>query len=176
MQEENTCLICLEENMDMMLTCCNQKIHGSCVRQWWARNNIPMDEATCPHCRQLAKLERISIDNPVIENNPIIESSPVIENNVPIIPPQSIYSSRVYPIENNLENVIVPNINFNLTDQEIRLINSNVSNRIPINPFSHYNDLEIEEETVFVSTNKLKVICSVICMIIIIVTCVFLLV
>ena len=40
MNNDNACLICFEEDVDTILACCNKKIHGSCVKQWWEMNNI----------------------------------------------------------------------------------------------------------------------------------------
>ena len=115
--EDNSCLICLEENCDTVLRCCGKNIHGSCIKQWWDTNNIKIEDATCPHCRQRVILEK---------TNPIIERLP---NNTPI---SNNSSSRVHPIE-----LIRYNSNYNLSNSEIDIINSNVNNQVPNNPFLH---------------------------------------
>ena len=35
--EENSCLVCFEENNDTILKCCNKGVHGSCIKQWWVQ-------------------------------------------------------------------------------------------------------------------------------------------
>lgn len=107
---EDSCLICLDENnLDTLLLCCNKYVHGSCIKQWWNLNNIPIEEATCPHCQQLVKIKKI---NTVTQN-------------------QDNFSTE----ELNLN--IRPNIIFNLTNEEINLINNNPKNKIPKNMFYH---------------------------------------
>jgi hypothetical protein len=111
MNNDNACLICFEEDIDTILSCCNKKIHSRCVKQWWNMNNISLEDSICPHCQQHAKLETI--------------------DNIKQLPPNT-RTNIIHP-----ERVIVSNINFNLTNEEIHFINSNRNNTIPNNMFSY---------------------------------------
>lgn len=132
MNNDNACLICFEEDTDTLLTCCNKKIHGSCIKQWWNMNNINLENAICPHCQQPAILEN-SDENyeQVVNIIPIPSDNPKIKY-LPYPPNVISDTNRIHP-----EIVIMPNINFNLTNDEIQLVNSNRNNTIPINMFSH---------------------------------------
>lgn len=114
MEEENICLICLDSNnLDTLLLCCNKFVHGSCIKQWWNLNNIPIENATCPHCQQsvvISKIENFCINLDIKE-------------------------SQNYP-----NGKIIPNINFEITDDEINIINSNSKNKVPKNLFLHQDN------------------------------------
>ena len=132
MNNDNACLICFEEDTDTLLTCCNKKIHGSCIKQWWNMNNINLEDAICPHCQQPAKLEKCDENYEQVVN---IEPMSPDNSKIKYLPyPPNIISdtNRIHP-----EIVIMPNINFNLTNDEIQLVNSNRNNTIPNNMFSH---------------------------------------
>ena len=62
MNEDNICLICLDEllNTNCVLECCGKKVHSSCIKQWWDLKNMSLDDAYCPHCQQKAKLKKIT--------------------------------------------------------------------------------------------------------------------
>lgn len=123
---EDSCLICLDENnLDTLLLCCNKNVHGSCIKQWWNLNNIPIEEATCPHCQQLVKIKKI---NNLKKTNINTENS------------------------NNIEELhldIRPNIIYNLTNDEIKLINNNPKNKIPKNMFRHNDGENYRSESNF---------------------------
>ena len=167
MNNDNACLICFEEDVDTILACCHKKIHGSCVKQWWEMNNISLEDSICPHCRQSAKLEKI---NELSENNtfpvlnrPNFKYSPYPEN-VSV----NIRSNQILP---QTPRVIVPNINYNLTDEEIQLINSNSNNVIPDNMFSHEdNPDDISSKNSCLNLLFFLLICGLIIIIIILVT------
>ena len=167
MNNDNACLICFEEDVDTILACCNKKIHGSCVKQWWEMNNISLEESICPHCRQPAKLEKIdelSEKNKVpVLNRPNFNYLPYPEN-VAV----NIRSNQIAP---QTPRVIVPNINYNLTDEEIQLINSNSNNVIPDNMFSHEDNPDnITTSTPCLNITIFLILCLIIVFIIIIVT------
>ena len=132
MNNDDSCLICFEDDVDTILTCCNKKIHGSCVKQWWNMNNITLEQPICPHCQQSAKLEKYEvIQNDIETDSKISDNSN--KSDVKYLIGKS-NRNKIYP-ENY--RIIVPNVEFNLTDEEIQLINSNRNNIIPTNAFSH---------------------------------------
>ena len=159
MNEETTCFICFEDNIDTVLTCCDKKIHGSCVKQWWRSNNISIDDAICPHCRQRCILDKYRGPEVLNQNNipeiPLPNSpiSPVVPS-VPAVSLTSTFTMYTNPVSNNYviqselnnhrrnrifteQEPIVHNNIYSLTDNEIQLINSNRNNAIPNNAFSH---------------------------------------
>lgn len=149
--EENNCLICFEENNDTILKCCNKGVHGCCIKQWWNSNNINIEDATCPHCRQRVILEKI---NPLVTNDNINENS----NVSPYINYNFFSSnSQVHPMS-----VIRYDSNYNLSDTDIELINSNLNNQVPDNPFLH----DISEEQV--NCNLKNIACFLLCLILIV--------
>jgi len=185
MNDETTCFICFEDNVDTVLTCCNKKIHGSCVKQWWRTNNISLNDAICPHCRQRCILDKYQCPQVLNLNN-------IPELPLPMLPTDSVHPTipNIYltstlmmytnPVSNNYsrrnrifpdQGLIVYNNIYNLTDNEIHLINSNRNNTIPNNAFSHQmiNDNTTHD---FISCSKL--VLSLIIMVGIIITVVVL--
>ena len=127
MNEDECCLICLDETLHVncILDCCNKKVHSSCIKQWWNIQNMELNEAQCPHCRQPAKLKKITN----------VKKSRVMpinyqNQNIFTFPNQSIN-----PAFGIGENSIRPNLEYDLTDDDILEINSNNNNFIPRNNF-----------------------------------------
>ena len=121
---EDSCLICLDENnLDTILLCCNKNVHGSCIKQWWNLNNIPIEEATCPHCQQLVKIKKI--------------------NNLKKINMDTQKSINIEELQLDIR----PNIIFNLTNEEIKLINNNPKNKIPKNMFKNNDGKNYSSES-----------------------------
>ena len=129
MNEDNTCLICLDgsKECDFILECCNKYIHGSCIKQWWELKDMTLYDAECPHCRQKAVLSKITKKK--IKKNQI---KPIINH-------------ADYESIKRLN--IVSNIRYNLTDEDIEIINNNSNNIIPINNFSHFGDEELSDDS-----------------------------
>jgi len=132
MNEDECCLICLDETLHVncILECCGKKVHSSCIKQWWNIQNMELNDALCPHCRQSAKLKKIIN----------IKKSRVMPINYPnqnvfIFPNQSIN-----PAFGVGDNNIRPNLEYDLTDDDILEINSNSNNFIPRNNFRYDSD------------------------------------
>ena len=89
-------------------------------------NNINIEDATCPHCRQRVILEKI---NPLVKNKDIKNENTItslyVNNNI------FGNNSQIHPIN------IRYNSQYNLSESEIDLINLNLNNQIPENPFLH---------------------------------------
>ena len=128
MNEDNVCLICFEDSVDTILTCCNKYIHGSCVKQWWELNNINIDDAICPHCQQKASIKKIVKGETQVSNKYLYSNARINQ----ILPASS----------------ITHNIQYNLTDSEIELINSNNNNVVPDEMFSHQSNPDEETDII----------------------------
>ena len=135
MNEDECCLICLDETLHVncILECCNKKVHSSCIKQWWNIQNMEMSDAGCPHCRQKAKLKKITPE----------KKSRILPINYPhqtvyTFPNQSL--NPAFGIEENIR----PDSNIDLTDDDILEINSNNNNFIHRNNFRH-NSFESED-------------------------------
>ena len=125
MNEDDCCLICLDEtlNVNCVLDCCKKKVHSSCIKQWWNMQNMELNNASCPHCTQKAKLKKINPTTrrivPINNNNQNFE----FEN------------QQINPAYGVNQYNIRPNEHFDLTDDDIIEINSNHDNFIPRNTF-----------------------------------------
>ena len=148
MNNDITCFICFEENIDTILRCCNKRIHGSCVKQWWNINNIRLEESVCPHCQQPAILEHFNSRQVPLNDSEYIAYLPNI-----------ISDTRI----------IIPDNNFNLTNEEIQLINLNSNNIIPRNMFYHEINSD-EDNNIFFN------ICTCLCIIILIILIILILI
>ena len=61
--EYDGCFICLEEDYDLILPCCNKECHIDCIYKWWKSDKNKL--YTCPYCRQILVLP---IDDTDIES------------------------------------------------------------------------------------------------------------